>query len=111
MRRGVGAADQGRNLYSPRNAGHLDHGGGGSFCFVPLISRPNIDGRIYMLSMSKLLIPLPPSNQPTPFAPVQLPGHALPTFDTNSTFDTKRRASRVTSEGVCARSMFFAADR
>lgn len=64
-----------------------------------------------MLSMSKLLIPLPPSNQPTPFAPVQLPGHALPTFDTNSTFDTKRRASRVTSEGVCARSMFFAADR
>lgn len=46
-------------------------------------------GRIYMLSMSKLLIPLPTSNQPTPFTPVQLSGHALPTFDTNSTFDSE----------------------
>lgn len=35
-------------------------------------------GRIYMLSMSKLLIPLPTFNQPTPFAPVQLSGHGCP---------------------------------
>lgn len=64
-----------------------------------------------MLSMSKLLIPLPPSNQPTPFTLSNYPDMPFMPFDTNSTFDSG--ASHVTSlrENARARSMFFVADQ
>lgn len=108
----MGAADQRRNLYSPRNAGHLDRGEGRRRRRGLLFRAANIAAKHRREDLHVKHVKIAysfASVQPTPSAPVQLSGHALMTFDKLD--DTKRPRGVFTARKRRCDMFFAAIDR